>query len=126
VWDFIVAGVLLGFGISFAFAAMANLIVAAVDRSEVGIATGINTVTRTIGGAFGAAIVTALLTGETIPGSNPPMPTEGAYTTAFALAAVGALLALAATMMIPRVRTAAPAARVRTAQQPETAQAEAA
>jgi EmrB/QacA subfamily drug resistance transporter len=105
VWEFLFAGVLLGFGISFAFAAMANLIVAAVDPSEVGIATGINTVTRTVGGAFGAAIVTALLTGETIPGTQ--IPTETAYTEAFGLAMVGALLALAATLAIPAVRTRA-------------------
>ncbi len=120
VWEFLVAGVLLGFGISFAFAAMANLIVAAVDPGEVGIATGINTVTRTIGGAFGSALVTALLTGETIPGTRPPIPTETAYTQAFAMAAVGALLALAATLAIPRVRDKRAAARVRAAQ-PEAA-----
>ena len=55
---------LLGAGISFAFAAMANLIVEAVPQCEVGIATGINTVMRTVGGSFGAAIATAILTGE--------------------------------------------------------------
>ena len=56
---------LLGAGISFAFASMANLIVGAVPQSEVGIATGINTVMRTVGGAFGAAVATAILTGNT-------------------------------------------------------------
>ena len=50
---------------TFAFAAMANLIVEAVPQSEVGIATGINTVMRTVGGSFGAAIVTAILTSGT-------------------------------------------------------------
>ena len=69
----------MGTGLTFAFAAMANLIVEAVPRSEVGIATGINTVMRTVGGSFGAAIVTAILTAGT------GLPTEHAYTTAFAL-----------------------------------------
>jgi MFS family permease len=104
VWAFLVAGVLLGFGISFAFAAMANLVVAAVDPGEVGIATGINTIARTVGGAFGAAMVTALLTAETISGSNG-VPTENAYTEAFLFSAVGALLALAACLTIPRARS---------------------
>ena len=63
--EFLVAGALLGAGISFAFAAMANLIVDAVPQSEVGIATGINTVMRTVGGSFGAAIATAILAGST-------------------------------------------------------------
>jgi EmrB/QacA subfamily drug resistance transporter len=109
VWEFIVAGVLMGFGISFSFASMANLIVASVDPKEVGIATGMNTVTRTVGGAFGSAVVTALLTADTIPGSS--IPTENAYTEAFAVATIGALLALASALAIPRVRARA-AARV--------------
>jgi EmrB/QacA subfamily drug resistance transporter len=103
VWEFVLSGMLLGFGISFSFASMANLIVAAVDPKEVGIATGINTVTRTIGGAFGSAIVTALLTAETIP-FTPGIPTETAYTEAFVVATVGGLLAFASTLAIPRVR----------------------
>jgi MFS family permease len=118
VWEFVLSGVLMGFGISFAFAAMANLIVASVDPKEVGIATGLNTVTRTVGGAFGSALVAALLTAETIPGT-PGVPTEGAYTEAFAISTVGALLALAAALAIPRVRERA-TARVSTAQ-PEAA-----
>lgn len=102
VWEFIVAGVLMGFGISFAFASMANLIVASVPPRDVGIATGINTIMRTMGGAFGAALVTALLTADTIPGT--PIPTEGAYTEAFAISALGALLALCAAIAIPASR----------------------
>jgi EmrB/QacA subfamily drug resistance transporter len=100
VWEFIVAGVLLGSGISFSFASMANLIVSSVPRADVGIATGINTISRTVGGAFGAAMVAALLTAETIPGTL--LPTEGAYTEAFAISALGAVLALAAAIAIPR------------------------
>jgi MFS family permease len=108
--EFVVSGVLMGFGISFSFASMANLIVGSVDPSEVGIATGMNTVTRTVGGAFGSAVVTALLTANTIPGSL--LPSETAYTEAFAVATIGALLALAAALAIPRVRERAAPSRV--------------
>ena len=103
VWEFIVSGVLMGFGISFAFASMANLIVASVDPREVGIATGMNTVTRTVGGAFGSALIAALLSADTIPGTAN-IPTESAYTKAFAVSTIGAVLALAAALAIPRVR----------------------
>jgi EmrB/QacA subfamily drug resistance transporter len=96
VWELILAGILIGAGITFAFAASANLIVEAVPQSEVGIATGINTVMRTVGGSFGAAAVTAILTASTIP------PTEGAYTTAFAFSAVAGALALIASRLVPR------------------------
>jgi len=96
VWELIFAGIFIGAGITFAFAASANLIVEAVPQSEVGIATGINTVMRTVGGSFGAAAVTAILTASTIP------PTENAYTTAFAFSAVAGFLALIASRLVPR------------------------
>jgi EmrB/QacA subfamily drug resistance transporter len=103
--EILAAGALLGAGISFAFAAMANLIVAAVPQSEVGIATGINTVMRTVGGSFGAAIATAILAGSTGLGG---LPTEGAYTAAFAFSAVAGLAAVGAALLVPRP-AAAPA-----------------
>jgi MFS family permease len=98
--EFIVANLLIGVGIAFAFASMANLIVSLVDRREVGVATGINTIMRTIGGAFGTAIVTALLTADHIPGTA--MPTEHAYTEAFTISIGLSLLALLAALWIPK------------------------
>jgi EmrB/QacA subfamily drug resistance transporter len=98
-WQFIVSAALLGAGISFAFASMANLIVGAVPQSEVGVATGINTIMRTVGGAFGAAVATAILTGNTVAGSS--LPSEDAYTAAFALSAVGGVLAIGAALLVP-------------------------
>ena len=97
--EILAAGALLGAGISFAFAAMANLIVDAVPQSDVGIATGINTVMRTVGGGFGAAIATAILAGST---GAAGLPTEGAYTAAFALSAVAGLAAVGSALLVPR------------------------
>src|SRR6185436_7328815 len=99
--------VLLGAGITFGFAAMANLIVDAVPQSEVGIATGINTVMRTVGGSFGAAIVTAILTS-----GSGPLPTESLYTAAFAFSAVAGGLALIASRLVPRVGGPGPRVRL--------------
>jgi EmrB/QacA subfamily drug resistance transporter len=112
-WQFVISAALLGCGISFAFASMANLIVGAVSQSEVGVATGINTIMRTIGGAFGAAVATAILTGNTIAGGS--LPSESAYTAAFVLSAAGGLLALGAALLVPtraeeRARAASAAA----------------
>jgi EmrB/QacA subfamily drug resistance transporter len=104
--QFILANILIGVGISFGFASMANLIVGLVHPSEVGVATGINTIMRTVGGAFGAAIVTVLLTGDTIGGSS--IPTEHAYTQAFAISGVISVLALLAALAIPRPRRPEP------------------
>ena len=97
-WQFLVTGALLGAGISFCFASMANLIVDAVPQSQVGIATGINTVMRTVGGSFGAALATAILAGSTADGG---LPAKGAFTAAFAFSAVAGLLALGSALLMP-------------------------
>lgn len=89
---------MMGLGIGFAFAAMANLIVEAVDQSQTGVATGMNTIMRTIGGAIGgqaaASIVAAHVTAS-------GAPAESGYTIAFAMSAVGVGLAVCATLAIP-------------------------
>ncbi len=102
IWEICVGGVLLGIGIGFSFASMANLVVESVPREEVGVATGINTIMRSLGGALGAQLVASLLTGVTIAGTG--IPSEAAYTDAFIVAAVAAGLALVAALAIPQRR----------------------
>ena len=74
VLELCIGGALTGLGIGFAYASMANLVVASVPPDEVGVATGINTIMRTIGGAFGAQLVASLLTTKAIAGT--PIPAE--------------------------------------------------
>jgi EmrB/QacA subfamily drug resistance transporter len=105
-WEICLAGTVLGIGIGFSFASMANLVVESVPREEVGIATGINTIVRSLGGALGAQLVASLLTGKTIAGT--PVPAEAAYTDAFLVAAIAAALAMLAALAIPRRRHAEP------------------
>jgi predicted MFS family arabinose efflux permease len=105
-WEICVGGALLGMGIGFSFASMANLVVESVPREEVGVATGINTIMRSLGGALGAQLVATLLTGKTIAGST--IPTEAAYTDAFIVAAVAAALATVAALAIPQTRRPQP------------------
>jgi EmrB/QacA subfamily drug resistance transporter len=101
-WEICVGGAFLGIGIGFSFASMANLVVESVPREEVGVATGINTIMRSLGGALGAQLVASLLTGKTIEGSA--IPAEAAYTDAFIVAAAAAGLATIAALAIPRSR----------------------
>ena len=98
--ELLVAGVFLGAGVAFGFASMANLIVAAVPQGDVGIATGINTIMRTTGGAFGSAAVTAILAGNVAADTH--LPTESGYTAAFVSAVVVGLLAVLAAWLVPR------------------------
>ena len=94
------AGVLIGIGIGLAYAAMANLVVQAVRQDQTGVATGINTIMRSIGGAVGAQISASLLAGQTI--LHGRFPAESGFTGAFLLSGAVALVALLVTALIPR------------------------
>jgi EmrB/QacA subfamily drug resistance transporter len=60
-FEIYVAAGLLGIGIGLSFSAMANLIVENVRQEQTGVATGMNAVTRTLGGAFGGQLAATLL-----------------------------------------------------------------
>jgi EmrB/QacA subfamily drug resistance transporter len=97
-WEIYVASALLGTGIGLAFAAMANLIIENVGPEQTGVATGMNTVTRTIGGAFGGAATASLLAG-TIGASG--YPSAHGYTAAFGLCVAALAIGLVVGSRIP-------------------------
>jgi MFS family permease len=105
-WHFAVAGAAIGLGLGSAYAAMVNVILDVVPRSQAGAASGINTISRMIGGAFGATAATAALTSG-VAASAPPH--ESGYTSAFALAAVSSLLAWSLALLVPKRPPAATA-----------------
>src|SRR5207237_10482140 len=98
-WEIYLAAALLGGGIGLAFAAMANLIIENVGPEQTGVATGMNTVTRTVGGAFGGAATASLLAG-TIHAAG--YPTARGYTVAFAFCAVALAVGVGAGLFIPQ------------------------
>jgi MFS family permease len=98
-WQIVVAVALLGLGIGLAFASMANLIVEAVPQRQTGEATGMNTIMRTIGGAFGAQVSAAVVAGHTASGAQ--YATESGFTVAFVLGTAAVILALLAATRIP-------------------------
>ncbi len=55
-YDILISTALLGIGIGLAFSALGNLIVGAVEPQQTGVASGMNTVMRTLGGALGGQI----------------------------------------------------------------------
>ncbi|MGW0835801.1 MFS transporter [Streptomyces prunicolor] len=97
-WDFLVAGAALGTAYGFAFASLGGLVVDAVPAEQTGAATGVNTILRTIGGAAGAQLATAIVTGSGGTGGSmgggSVVPVESGYSTAFYAAAVAAAAAL--------------------------------
>jgi EmrB/QacA subfamily drug resistance transporter len=100
-WAIYAATALMGLGIGFAFASMANLIVEAVDQRETGVATGMNTIMRTIGGSLGGQISATVLAAHLAGG----YPTTDGFTVAFGISAAVVLLAFGSALLIPgRVR----------------------
>ena len=100
-WEIYAAALLLGTGVGLAFAALVNLIIENVGPGETGIATGMNAVTRTVGGAFGGAVVASLLEGSV--GGNG-FASEGGFTTAFASCAGALVLGVVVGLAIPQRR----------------------
>jgi EmrB/QacA subfamily drug resistance transporter len=95
--DFYVAMGLLGLGIGLAFAALGNLIVEAVPASQTGVASGMNTVMRTLGGALGAEIAATFIADRVHNG----VPLVGGFTLAFVFCAGSLIVGVIAATLIP-------------------------
>lgn len=98
-WAIYVATTLMGVGIGFSFAAMANLIVEAVPAARTGVATGMNTIMRTIGGSLGGQVAAAIVAGHIVLASG--LPDESAFRIGFLVAASAMGLALLAALAVP-------------------------
>jgi MFS family permease len=97
---------LLGTGVAISLAAIGTIVVQQAPVRETSVASGVNLIMRTIGGAIGAQVAAAVLASNTAAGA--PVPLERGFTTAFALAAAAAVLALLPTLLL----TARPGRRV--------------
>ncbi len=104
-WQVVAAYSALCLGIGFAFASMVALIAGNVRETETGVATGMNTVIRMIGGVVGGQIGAAILTAHALRNG---VPAESGFTVAFALSAVAAA---AAAVVAASIRVRAPRAR---------------
>lgn len=100
-WQILVSVTLVGIGLGFAFAAMANAIVQAVPPSQTGVATAVNTIARTVGGSLGTAVIAAALAAKT---DVRGVPLDDSFTIGFGLAAGVGGLALIAALAMPAAR----------------------
>jgi EmrB/QacA subfamily drug resistance transporter len=98
-WEIFVAAGLLGIGIGLSFSAMANLIVQNVRQEQTGVATGMNNVTRTLGGAFGGQLAATLLANEL---GASGLPKSIGYTLSFLMCLIAMAAALVVAVAVPR------------------------
>ncbi len=100
-WPFYTASAMLGIGIALGFASMANLIIDAVPASQTGVATGMNTNIRSIGGALGSAIATSIVVSSVL---RSGFPAEHGFVVAFTVCSGALLVAAFAAWAVPDQR----------------------
>ncbi len=98
--EVLVPTTILGLGVGLGLSSLANLIVAAVRQEQTGVATGMNTVMRTLGGAFGAQLVATCITASDRHG----LPTDDGFTLAFGVCVAALVIGLLSAIVIPRAR----------------------
>ena len=100
--------VVMGLGLAVSFAALGSLVIDYSPPGETGVASGMNTIMRTVGAALGSQVAAAIISANTIAGTD--IPAESGFTLAFTISAVGALVALGPTFLLRRrARVAVPA-----------------
>jgi MFS family permease len=97
-YDLLVAAGLLGVGIGLAFAALGNLIVQSVSSHQTGVASGMNTVMRTLGGALGGQLSATFIAAHTVRGE----PAVTGFTLTFLMATGFLVVCLFAGLLVPR------------------------
>jgi EmrB/QacA subfamily drug resistance transporter len=97
-FDLLIAAALLGVGIGLAFAALGNLIVQAVPAEQTGVASGMNNVMRTLGGALGGQLSATFIADNMAKG----LPTVAGFTDTFLMATGFLVLCFGAGLLVPR------------------------
>ena len=101
-YDMLISSSVLGIGIGLAFAALGNLIVQAVPPSQTGVATGMNTVMRTLGGALGVQLSATFIVNHTAHG----LPTVTGFVQTFVMATGFLVVCVLAGLLVPEGRPA--------------------
>ncbi len=104
-YQMLITTLLLGIGIGLAFAALGNLIVQAVPPTQTGVASGMNTVMRTLGGALGGQLSATFITNHMAHG----YPTVTGFTDTYVMATLFLAVCVVSGLLVPRLAPARPA-----------------
>jgi MFS family permease len=98
--DMLITATLLGVGVGLAFAALGNLIVQAVPPTQTGVASGMNTVMRTLGGALGGQLSATFIAAHTAHG----LPAVTGFTETYLMATGFLVVCVLAALLVPSLR----------------------
>jgi EmrB/QacA subfamily drug resistance transporter len=96
-YEMLITSFLLGAGVGLAFAALGNLIVQAVPPTQTGVASGMNTVMRTLGGALGGQLSATFIANNVAHG----YPTVTGFTDTYLMATVFLIVCVLASLLVP-------------------------
>lgn len=106
-WQTVVISVVLGAGIGLAYSSLPALIIGAVDASETGAATGLNTLMRSIGTSVSSAVIGMVLAHTSVRMGPVAVPSMEGFRTSFMIATGAVLVGLVLAMFLPSQRAAA-------------------
>ena len=111
----LIGATLLGIGIGLAFSALGNLIVQAVPPTQTGVASGMNTVMRTLGGALGGQLSATFIVDNQAHG----LPAVTGFTDTFRMATAFLVVCVLAGMLVPTLSGAVRPAKLERTVVPE-------
>ena len=97
-YNMLITTTLLGVGIGLAFAALGNLIVQAVPATQTGVASGMNTVMRTLGGALGGQLSATFIVDHSGPHG---LPAVTGFTDTYVMATFFLSACVVAALLVP-------------------------
>ncbi len=100
-WGVLIVTLICSSGVGLAYGAMPNLIMSAVPTSETASANSFNTLMRSIGSSFAAAVIGVTLANMTTDFGGHQLPSDAGFTVAMIIGAVVALLAAVVAAVIP-------------------------
>jgi MFS family permease len=103
-WHVYLASALIGVGMALAYGSMAMIVVEAVPAGQTGVASGMNLIMRTVGGAAGTAVAASIVAADA---GAAGFPGEASFKATFLIFVGGAVCAALAALAVPRPRRAA-------------------
>ncbi|MFG1972402.1 MFS transporter [Nonomuraea fuscirosea] len=107
-WGLMIASCVANIGVGLAYGAMPALIMGAVPQTETASANSFNTLMRSIGTSFSAAVVGVVLAQMSTTLGGHSLPSEGGFRTALLIGCGVALAASLVTLTLPNPRPTTP------------------
>lgn len=101
-WQLMVASLIACAGVGIGYAAMPTLILDNVPESEAGSGVGLNALMRSVGTTIAGAVMTAILTSNTVVFAGVDIPSKHGFQLCFLVGAAAAFAGALVALLVPR------------------------